>query len=170
LRITNCEIKEVKTRPQSLKDGETKVTTIAHVVGTLTEELALILVGEAGARALFSPHSYLRSGPVGREPDEGAVSVQFGDDLHLPSCGTVNFKVNGMTEKVTFDVQCERGGDLLYAKNIAHPDWLGTVEIKALQGQLFPDQSEFTTDDSETLFRGTAEEMHQAAEADRGRR
>jgi hypothetical protein len=166
--IANCEIKEVKTKPQSLRDGDTKVTTIAHVVGTLDEELAVILVGQDGARALFSPHSWLKSGPVTREPDEGTVSVAFGDNLFLPSCGVSNIKVNGMTEKVSFDVCCERAGDLLYAQNIAHPDWRGTVEIKALQGQLFPDvpaAAVTTDDDGQTLFKGTPEEIHQAAEA-----
>jgi hypothetical protein len=165
LLITNCKIAKVETANQELKDGETKCTTIAHVTGTLTRELAEVLCGRDGAAALFSRMSWLKSGPVSRESDEGAVSVDFHnpkDKLHLPSCGVVKYHVNGMTEKVSFRVNCERGADLLFAFHNSYPAWQGDVEIKALQGEMFadePEAEEHTDDEGGLLFRGSQEEM-----------
>jgi hypothetical protein len=141
--ITNCKIAKVETANQELKDGETKCTTIAHITGTLTRELAEVLCGRDGAAALFSRMSYLKSGPVSRDTEEGAVSVHFDnpkDALHLPSCGVNKYHCNGMTQKVSFRVSCERGADLLFAFHNAYTAWQGTIEITALQGELFAEE------------------------------
>jgi hypothetical protein len=141
LRIENCKISKVETNPQELKDGDARVTTIAHIVGSLTKDLAKIICGKDGAAALFGKDSFLRSGPVGREPGVSQVSF-YGHrkdepELVLPSCDVNKITVNGATEKIAFHICCERAGDLLYNEHIANPVWSGAVEIDALQGELF---------------------------------
>lgn len=168
--ITNCKIAKVETANQELKDGETKCTTIAHITGTLTRELAEVLCGRDGAAALFSRMSYLKSGPLSRETKEGAVQIVFHnpkDELCLPSCGVNKYHVNGTHGRVSFRVNCERGSDLLFAFHNLHTAWCGTVEITALQGEMFADEPPAEEPEAEQneMFKGAPGEMAAAAES-----
>lgn len=141
LTIEDCKITKVESNGQELKDGDSRVTTTAHITGKLTSRLAKIIAGEDGAKALFGGKTHVGSVTLRRE--DGAVSVDLfagnGDQrvLHLTICGAHSFKANAKDKTVSFRISTEANGKEIYDHYRENPLWQGAVEITKQQGTLF---------------------------------
>lgn len=143
MQIENVSIQSFSMDPKNLKDGETGVSNSLKLAGDLDEETARQL---GCLDSMYSDVSRVTSCKLERKAE--AVSVKFWPlneghgkkpQLSIDSADIHGFGAlhKGPSRSITFTVVFTRGVDLLTAFLMSQPGWVGSVEIEALQGELF---------------------------------